>query len=187
MIVSRLSHRFAYKILAFIIFVNIFALGICTDAVEFNHETTYYFNLEGYIIFNMILLIVCGTFFLIKLNGKNKIVIDIDKITIQKYFSKEVIEYSVTDIVGMQWGSVHRAMSMNQSVNRGGAALARSTVQNILVLFGGDDELLINNYEYSNYEELRDFFYSYCKKNNLIKETSGQARRKARLMARSKN
>lgn len=165
MLESRLSYRFAYKIIVIFVFINFFIASFCTTERDYPQKETYYFNVEDFIKSNCVLLLLCGLLFLIQFQKKKKIIVNNDKILIQSILTKKTIEFSISEISGLNWGFKHSSVGGGRYGPR-----MRSTVQNVNIEFHDKSELSISNYEYQNYEELRDFFYNYCLKNNLIED-----------------
>lgn len=162
MIQSRLSYRFIFKIVVFFIFSNFFIASFCTVEKEFPKREIYDFEINNFLFYNVILLLFCGVVFMISYKKKIKIIIGDEKIIIQNLLTKNQIEFPFTEITGLTWGTTQSSYD-----GRLGPGL-RSMTQNISVSFLNKSELVITNYEYRNYTELRDFFYNYCLKNHLI-------------------
>ena len=158
---SKFSYRFIYKVLIFFIFINIFICSFSTKQVKWYLEE-YYFDFETYFVCNGWLLLLCITLLLFLSSSRLIIQIVEDKIIIKNFLTRKEIEFSFSEIIGLEWSN------RNNSIKLRHGPLISINNQAVTILFHDDSRLFISKYEYANYEQLRNLFYIYCQKQNLI-------------------
>lgn len=175
MIISKLSYRFGLISLVVFVLLTIIALPICTTQYDWNLETYYDFHFTRFIRIEFVLAIICLVIFYVHAADQKEILIDGTKITVRKLLSTKKIEFDFSEINGFQW---------YHSVSSAPRGQAKTRNKNLLITFTDESELLISDYDYSNYEDLKEILFVYCKRRGLIKETSGQLRRRRRMMGK---
>ncbi len=139
----------------------------------------YYFDFETFFVSNGILLLICVIHLLLSSSSRLIIQIFREKIIVKNFLTRKEFEFSFSEIIGFEW------RNENSSIKpRYGPSISTSN-QVITILFEDESRLFISKYEYSNYEELRDLFFAYCQKNNLIQQPI--SRKKHRLKRKSVN
>lgn len=179
MITSKLSYRFSLVSLVFFVILNIIIIPICTTEYEWDHVITYEFNSEQFMIAEIFVIVFCIVVFYFTGKDKLKITINGNEIKVQKLFSSKIIEFELLEISAFQY----RRSSGGFGIG-GSRQTAQSTNKIVIILFSDGSELPISNFDYKNHEEFKEFFYTYCKKNGLIKETTAQINRRKRLIGK---
>ncbi len=160
---SKFSFRFIYKVIVFFVFINIFICSFSTKQVKWYLEE-YYFDFETFFVCNGWLLLLCAIYLLFSSSSRLIIQIIEGKIIIKNFLTRQETEFSFSEIIGFEWSNKNTTTKL-----RHGSSVSTNN-QVITILFNDESSLFISKYEYSNYEDLRDLFFTYCKKNDLIEQ-----------------
>lgn len=141
----------------------------------------YYFDFEIFFECNGWLLLYCAIHLLFSSSSRLIIQIFEDKITIKNFLTRKEIEFSFPEIIGFEWSNKNTTTNL-----RYGPSVSTNN-QAITILFNDESSLFISKYEYRNYEELRDLFFTYCQKNNLIERPITRKKHRLRRKWAQKN
>lgn len=167
---SKLAPRVFLVFVAMLVFFNIFLAVYCTE----KQGKINVFNPTLFLKLEIALVLVHIALVMLALYLHKQITITSDRIVISNWLTKKTRnEFLLADITDFGWSNRQTGSGFGNMRGgmRGvaGSGGGGTSDQQIILFFTRDRALQLSHYNYSNFPELRSFFYTYCHKRGLIK------------------
>lgn len=131
------------------------------------------FHITPFLIFCFSSAIIIFLGALLAISAKQGMLIDQEKISCKNRLSKTVTIYMLSDIIDFNWGNPSRKFA-------GRVGQTRLKNEYIELCFKNQVPLQITYDEYENFDQIKNFFYSYCIRNKIITVRPLEERKRSR-------